>query len=210
MNNTQELDPFDGLDELPTTSDTKVKKTKQPKQPTIKLPKQPPAVKAPPTKADTQAKAKLIYGIQAYGKNKRLGKYLEQECGHRFDDKYLKNLSLTELKLELEKQEVALGGKQNNGLIDQGIHNGLLFAENIVVRTSRLNVQGTTEALYKDEHYLDLLERVKMKYTLPFVKLDPVMELALVIGQTAMLCHHTNTYRDTLHTSTNLDEEVQV
>ena len=206
MENQQQIDPFDGLDELPAPPTGK--KTKQPKKSTMK------AVKdiAPPTpeaEADHQTKAQLIYAIQSYGKNKRLGPYLANDCGHRFDDKYLSSLSLDNLKLELEKQEVALGSKQNSGLVDQGIKQGLTFAESMIDRTSRFKVKGTTETLYNDDHYLDLLERVKMKYTMPFVKLDPVMELALVIGQTAMITHHANSYRQNLQPTANLDEDVQ-
>ena len=211
------MDPFEGLDDIPDTpTQEKKKKTtrSRAKKRTLdsNVVKELSVVEEKPQQVTVKGhkeKAKLVYAIQSYGKNKRFGQYLREECGHCFDSAYLKHLSVQELKLELEKQEVALANKQNHGLMDTGIKNGMLFAENLLCRTTRCKVHGTTRTLYQDEHYLDLLERVKMKHATPFVKLDPVLELALCVGQTAFICHHQNgALNENVQTSVDLDENV--
>jgi hypothetical protein len=99
------MDPFEGLEQI-----EKAEKPKGQQKKTAAEKKEEKVVsemiKAKPEDIDTtQQKAKLIYSIQQYGKNPRLGTYLRQQCNHRFDDGYLKRLSLDDLQLELEKQE---------------------------------------------------------------------------------------------------------
>ena len=52
---------------------------------------------------DPKEKIKLIYSIQHFGKNKRFGDYLKDECHHNFDESYLRKLSIEELKLEVKQ-----------------------------------------------------------------------------------------------------------
>lgn len=205
-------DPFAGLQELntQTTGSKKDKKKKdEPRAEKTIIKDVKETTKDSNTGGNHQEKAKLIYAIQAYGKNARLGTYLRQQCCHRFDETYLKKLTLDELKLELEKQEVALGNKQNNGVIDTVLRNGLKVVETVISQRTKFQVHGTTDTLYEDDHYLDLLERVKMKYSLPFVQLDPVLELAMVIGQTGMIMHAKNTFSSSLNTN-NIDLDIKV
>lgn len=208
---TEEMNPFEGLSEITNSAETKGKSKKEPKQ---KAEKPEPKINIQEVKAivkePSQEKAKLIYAIQQYGKNKRFGTYLRQQCNHRFDDVYLRKLSLSELELELDKQEVSLANKSNNSIIDTALKGGLTVAENIVCTKTKFNISGTTEKLYEDDHYLDLLERVKIKYNMPFVTLDPVVELALVIGQTAMLVHHQNNFSSSLTSDVDLSKEVDM
>lgn len=204
-----DLNPFDGLDTIAKAEKTKPEKktAKQTKQETEAFTE----VIKQESKDTTQEKAKLIYAIQQYGKNKRLGTYLRQECGLRYDDAYLKKMSVPDLKLELEKQEVSLGSRSNGSLIDVVLKNGLTIAENAISTRTKFDIKGTTQQLYEDDVYLDLLERVKMKYTIPFVKLDPVLELAMTIGQTAMIVHAQNKFKENLivpEDSVNLNAEV--
>ena len=206
----EEINPFEGIEEgatpPPTKQTKKGKKIKTAPPPKISIKLEEP--KAQKKKADDpKQKAKLIYAIQAYGKNARLGPYLENECNHNFNHSYLKGLTIEDLKLELEKQDVALANKQNHGLIDTGIKNGMLMAETLITSRSSYKINGTTEALYEDDHYHDLVERVKMKYNAPFMKLDPVLELALVIGQTAMIMHHKNSMM--IRSTTDLEENIE-
>lgn len=211
------LDPFEGIDAIPETTTGKKGRTKKE---TTKESKQVAEVfknhfnndkpkddkpKEEKSKDDPKEKAKLVMAIQAYGNNQRFGKYLRDQ-GHRFDESHLKHMTVSDLQFELEKQEVALSSKQNGGLVDIGIKNGLYALESMACKSGKFKINGTTEKLYMDEHFLDLVERVKIKYTLPFVKMDPVLELALCIGQTAFICHHENSF---LQHKTNLDENVQ-
>ena len=153
-------------------------------------------------------KAKLIYSIKSYGNNPRLGLYLKQ-AGHNFTESFLKSLTLDELRLELEKQDIALGQKQNNGLIDTTIKNGLLFAENMISSKTNFKIQGTCEKCFEDDHFLDTLERVKMRYNMPMIKMDPALELALVIAQTATIINKSNQFmQDIPRSTTNLDAKL--
>lgn len=157
---------------------------------------------------DPKQKAKLIYQIQMYGKNSRLGSHLKS-AGHRFDESYLRSLSVSDLQLELEKQDVALANRTNNSLIDTGIKGGLSFMETALHNKSKFKVKGTTDKLWQDDHFLDLLERIKLKYNLPFVQMDPMLELIITIVQTGMIMHQTNSFKEQLGTKCNLDEEIE-
>ena len=165
------------------------------------------------SKKDLEKKSKLIYQIQHYGKNKRLGKYLREQ-GHNFSDSYLRSLSIHELELELKKQDVILANKQNNNIIDKGVEFGLVFIENQVHETTDCKVKGTTEKLFMNDNFLDLLERVKLKYNIPGLQLDPLSEMMLIIIQTAMMTHQINMIskntkkEEHFDTKCNLDEEV--
>jgi hypothetical protein len=145
--------------------------------------------------------------IQAYGNNQRFGAYLKKNGGN-YKDSYLKKLSVEDLKLELEKQELILSNKTNNGILDTGIKNGLKIGENLVHNTTKYKVKGTTQELYGNEHYLDLVERCKMKYCNVSIKLDPLLETALVIGQTAVMVHGRNSMLENTKTSRDLNEDV--
>ena len=95
-----ELNPFEGLAEISATKEGKTSKKSKKQAPTkeekelvtniteaVKVSTQNSAA------GNHQEKAKLIYAIQSYGKNKRFGTYLRQQCNHRYDDGYLKKLS---------------------------------------------------------------------------------------------------------------------
>lgn len=153
-------------------------------------------------------KMKLIYQIQHFGKNKRFGEYLKNECKHNFEEGYLRKLTIDELKLELEKQTVALSNKNNNSLIDSSLEKFIEFVENIVHNKTKLKIKGTTQKLFSDDHFLDLLEIIKLKYNIPFVKLDPVLEISLIILQTCFIQHQANTFMINFKPSMDLDEEI--
>ena len=200
MNEPSDIDPFQGIH-----TETKPTKPEKATKQTIKinLPKE------TPKKEDSKTKAKLIYAIKSYGKNKRFANYLENECGHNFDEGYLKKMTIDELKLELEKQDVALANKQNTSILDRSVKGGLQFMESLIDQRTKYKVKGTTDRLYEDNAYLDLLERVKIKYNLPFFSMDPVLELSLVIAQTAMVVHHENSYMASLEPKTDLNEIIE-
>lgn len=157
---------------------------------------------------DPKEKMKLIYSIQSFGKNKRFGDYLKNECQHNFSEGYLRKLTIEELKLELEKQQAALSNRNNSSLIDSSLEKFLQFAETMVHNKTKYKIAGTTQKLYGDENFLDLIEMVKLKYSIPFVKLDPVVELSLVVLQTCWIQHQSNTFMTSFQTSVDLDEEI--
>jgi len=152
-------------------------------------------------------KMKLIYSIQHFGNNNRFGSYLK-ELGHKFDDNYLKKLSLNELKFELEKNYSAITNKNNNSFIDNGLEHFLNFIENLITNKTKYKINGSTKKLFKNERFLDLLEILKLKYNIPFIKLDPVMEITLIILQTAFMQHQMNNIVGSFKTNINLDEEI--
>lgn len=157
---------------------------------------------------DPKEKIKLIYQIQYFGKNKRFGDYLKNDCKHNFDEGYLRKLTIEELKLELEKQTVALSNKNNNSLIDSSLEKFIEFVENIVHNKTKLKIKGTTQKLFADDHFLDLLEIIKLKYNIPFIKMDPILEISLIILQTAFITHQANTFMISFKPSVDLDEEI--
>lgn len=216
------MDPFEGIDEVVQQPPKKSKKqsglASLKKLPVDmgeiarslnmgtgeQTPKQPTENK----QAANTKKAQLIYAIQKIGKNKRFGDYLRDECGHRFDEAYLSKKSVSELEFEIEKNNVALSHKSNTGMIDVVIKNGMRIGETVVSKKTNLMIEGTTEACFEDEHFLDLLERIKIRHNTPFMQMPPELELALTIAQTAMFIHSKNRFKSSLTTDLDLDKEV--
>ena len=157
---------------------------------------------------DPKERIKLIYQIQHFSKNKRFGEYLKNECKHNFDENYLRKLSIDELKLELEKQSIALSNKNNNSLIDSSLEKFIEFIENIVHNKTKYKIKGTTQKLFADDHFLDVLEIIKLKYNIPFLKMDPMLEISLIILQTAFIQHQANSFMTGFKPSVDLDEEI--
>ena len=156
---------------------------------------------------DIKEKMKLIYSIQHFGKNIRFGDYLKEQ-GHKYDDIYLRKLTIEELKFELEKNYTAITNKNNNSFIDTGLEQFLNFIENIIANKTKYKINGTTKKLFENERFLDLIEILKLKYNIPFIKLDPAMEISLIVIQTAFMQHQMNNIVDSFKTKIDLDEEI--
>lgn len=151
-------------------------------------------------------KSQLIFKIQSYGKNKRFAKRLRQ-AKHNFTGSYLAKRSADDLKLELENIDMTLANSQNSNLIDHSIKYGLSFVETLITKRTPFQIQGTMDKCFEDEHFLDVLERAKMKYGVGGLKMDPILELSLIIAQTALVIHSTQKLINNV-SDVNLDEEV--
>ena len=158
---------------------------------------------------DPNEKAKLIYAIQSFGENKRLGSYLKSQ-GHKYDDYTLNKMSVEDLKLELEKQNVSLSHKSNNGMIDIVIKNGLRVGEMVVSNKTPLQINGLTDELYSDDVFLDLVESVKLKNNVPFMTLPVELELALCVCQSALLLHNKNRFQMSIVSETDIEQDIDI
>lgn len=156
---------------------------------------------------DPKIKQKLIMSIQKYGNNSRFGEYLTNQ-GHDFKISYLKKLNIEDLKLELAKQELALSNRTSSNMIDNAIKSGIIFSEKTITSTTKYKIHGLTDELYSNDEYLDLLERSKLAHFNISIKLDPLLELAFVIAQTAVILHGKNTFHQNLKTKINLDDVI--
>jgi hypothetical protein len=150
------------------------------------------------------ARSKLL----EYGKSDILGPYL-QKRGHALTDTKVNKLNFAQCTYELESIEVSLCNKGNKEIVDAGILGAMDMIEKQVAQRSRWNVQGTTEKCFKNEHWLFLLERVRLKHSLGIGKLDPVTELSLVTFQTAGMMHIENTARLPTQPTTDLETPIQ-
>lgn len=200
---------YEGLDNIEQEPKKQIDK-KPTKQKEIKIPKvlTKSINKTNDDKGSPDERQSYIMSIQNYGNNPRLGKYLKKQ-GHNFKDSYLKKLSLDDLKLELSKQELALSNKNNTGLLDIGIKNGLNVGEKIISNKTKYNINGLTNELYINDHYLDLLERVKLKYCNISLSVDPILELSLVVAQTAIIVNAKNNC-NTQKSNIDLDQEITI
>jgi hypothetical protein len=151
---------------------------------------------------------KLIDTIKQYCTNKRF-------CGHlkgEINVNNLESLDVEQLQEKLDKIDRILSTRGNQGMIDNGMKMAMVTLENIVDSKTTLNVRGTTEACWVNELFLDKLEQVKIKYNLNLmenVKLDPALELSLIIFQTGLMCHKRNgILADTADSSIDLDAEI--
>ncbi len=189
--------PFEGIvAQQPPQTDAKSSKPKKDNQ-KITLPKE---------EENYEQKAKLIYAIQAYGRNPVFGAYLKSQ-NMKYDDSYLNRLNIEQLELELKKQDVILANRANNDMINTGIKSVMKVAEGVISRTNKFKINGTTDKCFDNDSWVFLLERCKMRYGVgSWASMDPVLELTLITFQTAMLCHAQNSFMSSVETTVNLDE----
>lgn len=202
-------DPFEGIDvEVDTTAPQPKKKRRGKVGKAVEdriLDAYVEELKPTPTTGTTAAddttkeRATLIFAIKAYGKSARFSKYLKEQ-GKQFGETRLQKMSVDQLKLELESLDLIVASRGSGDLIQTIVHNGMTFAEAIVHKRTKFKVAGTTHELFENDRFLDLLERVKLKYGMPSVQIDPALELSLVVVQTAMTVHQQNQFRDGLPT----------
>ena len=199
-------DPFEGIE---TAEPKKVKKrTKKQSNAETKLMDN--HIKKMTEPDDLKERATLIYAIKAYGKSPRFKKYLKTQ-GKTFGESRLQKMNIEQLKLELETLDLLISNRGNSDFIDSVIKNGLVFAENIVDSRTKLKIRGTADELWENDKFLDLLERVKLKYGMPSLNLDPALELTFVVFQTAMLMRNQSSFRHNLiDDDLNLDEPVKI
>ena len=214
-------DPFEGIDDVQAPA-PKTKKGKKIKTQSTKLQNkmekqliddyqatmQPVTMQPEKDPDDVKERATLIYAIRAYGKSPRFKQYLKQQ-GKISSESKLQKMTVEQLKLELESLDLTICDRGQSDFIDTLAKNGMTFVETIMNDRTKMKVSGTTEELWKNERFLDLLERVKLKYSLPSVKLDPGIELMFVTIQTAMLVHNQNQFRNGL-TDDTLDLDAPV
>jgi hypothetical protein len=151
---------------------------------------------------------KLIENINQYVNNKRFKEHLKGKIN--VND--LESLTVDELNEKLKEIDNILNTRGNQNMIDNGLKMGMIALENIVDGKTNLQVKGTTSACWMNDHFLDKLEQVKIKYGLNLVEhmqMDPLLELSLIVFQTGMMCHKRNTMLlNNTDTSVNLDEEI--
>jgi hypothetical protein len=158
-------------------------------------------------KGPAKERAQLIYKLKTYKNNKRLGPKLK-DADFNMSESYYNKLSVGDLNLELEKYDMELSRNGLCDMINHGFKAGLKISENVITQKTKLNVVGTCDKLFDDDNFLDLFERVKLKYNLGFVgQMDPLLEMSLVIFQTGLMVHGTNKFRSEIETKINLDEE---
>jgi hypothetical protein len=201
-------DPFEGIDKVePVEAKPKGKKSKKKAKPQV-LDDFVDIKPVDKQSDDVKEKATLIYAVKSYHRSARFKKYLKSQ-GKSCSEAKLNKMTVDNLKLELESLDLTIADRGNSDFIDSIIKNGLQFSENIVNDRTKMKIKGTTAELFENDKFLDLVERVKLKYGLPSVKLDPGIELLFLALTTAMAVHQSNAFRnDLVDDSINLDEPV--
>lgn len=130
--------------------------------------------------------------LAAYGTNEVLGPYLTKNQGFDLRPAKLRLLSkekLDELAVDIE---MVLANKGNSAMTDSMIRQTMKGLEDIVTWQTKYKINGTTDKCFDNDHWRFLLERVKTKYGIGLMGMDPVTELSLVTFQTAALMHVHN------------------
>jgi hypothetical protein len=192
-------DPFEGIDKVEDEEPSKPKSKKPKKSKKITLDDiiEPTPEKKTPKSDDFKQKASLIYSIKAYTRSKRFAKYLKSQ-GKTFNETKLQKMSVDQLNIELETLDLTIADRGNSDFIDNIVKGGLSFSEQIVNDRTKIKIAGLTNVLFDDDKCLDLLERIKLKYGLPSVKLDPALELMLLALTTGMAIHKANMFNNGL------------
>ena len=212
----QDDDPFAGISEvIPQTKSKRGSKKPNPNKAMKQLiepiakPKDKPKNKPKPKeKGKVDDRAKMIMSIQSYCSNSRLGPYLlskKVKC----DDHHLNTLSVNDLQIQLEKIELLLSGKNNNGMMSIILSKGMRFGEQMVCQKTNFDVHGLCEQLEEDEVYLDMVERLKLKYSSP-IKMPLEFEFALHITQACIMIHGQNKFKGSLSSDIDLDKEIVI
>lgn len=213
---TTEINPFEGLNDIKEETTPVKKSRKRAKKDhtnetfdnaLVQIAKKPTKPLKKDNKGSVKERAQLIYKLKTYKNNKRLGPKL-RDADFNMSESHYNKLSVTDLKLELEKYDMELSRNGVNDMADHGLKFGLKISENVITKRTPLKVTGTCDKLFNDDHFLDLFERVKLKYNLGFVgQMDPLLEMSIVIFQTAMLTHGQNKFRTQIKTDIDLNEE---
>jgi hypothetical protein len=122
-------------------------------------------------------------------------------------------MSLKQLETHVNEYDISLGQTQNGDMINNGLRQGMKVLEKIVHARTRCKLDGTTDACFSDQHFLVLLERVKMKYSIPSINISPSVELGLIVLQTGYLQHTLNNSMESIHhitTTTNTEQEFRL
>lgn len=213
---SNEIDPFQGLTEETQTKTPEKRNRKRAKKDVsnetidhalmqIVKTKDKPTQKG--DKGSAKDRANLIYKLNTYKKNKRLGPKL-RDSGFNLSESHYNSLSVDDLKLEVAKYDMELSRNGAHDIVDHGLKFGLKVGENIVSKRTPLKVEGTCDELFNNDHFLDLLERVKLKYNLGIAtQMDPLLELSLVIFQTGLMVHGKNKFKDQIKTDIDLNQE---
>lgn len=167
--------------------ETKPKKTTRPKK-TKKVEDLDPVAQA-----EAEKKQALLMVLMHYSENVRFGEYLKRVAPKELYSKTLAKKSLEELEDLVVRVRFVVNNK-NGGPISDGMIKGVFTAaENITTKASkgRVLLQGTTNQLWQDEEFLDLMEQIKLEY-LNFAAWDPKIRLAMVVGRTAFMVNAIN------------------
>lgn len=136
-------------------------------------------------------KANLIFSISRYLKSERFGEFLKKQ-GKRFTEKQLSDMSIDGLELELETLELLISKRGSSDYISGVVKSAMMLSESFASEITKFKVNGLTSELFSDDHFLDLFEKVKIKNSLPTIKMSPMVELVLTIFQKAVSIHNRN------------------
>lgn len=142
---------------------------------------------------EAQKKQSLLLVLHHYAENKRFAEYLKQVAPKELYSKNLSKKSIEELEEIVVRVRFCVNNKNGGPISDAAIKGVFAYAEMAATRVSRGRVllQGTTEQLWADEEFLDLLEQLKLEY-LNFAKLDPKLQISLIIARTAFAVNGIN------------------
>jgi hypothetical protein len=152
--------------------------------------KKPPKASIPTD--DTPLKENSTYQLLcAYGRSDVVGPVLRQQ-GHDLAPATLRKVPPQFLPVVLEEVEEVLDNVSNNSFANTSIAKTMEFIEAIIATRTPWRVNGTTEACFENDHWVFLLERMKLKAGLGITPINPVVEFAMVTAQTAAAVHQTN------------------
>ena len=157
-------------------------------------------------KQDRARKVEIVTLLSAYNQNRILGNYLRNQQKFDLDPVKLRKMRLVDLEELEEMVETVLKNQSHGAFTDSVVAMIMEGLEETTSRHSPYSIQGTTAACFENDHWLFLLERVKVKYNIGMRNLDPATELALVTFQTAALVHNKNKLR---RPKTDLDAVIE-
>lgn len=169
----------------------KEKKVKsQPKRKRATVPKPTETKKRAKKNSDTNPD-KAYRTLVAYSRAKHIGPYLRLE-GFDLNVKRLRKMKPEKLSDELKEVERCLANNAESAIGNMMVLKGLEVGEEICHNHTRFKIQGTTNKLFENDHWVFLLERVKIKYGMGLGELDPLTEMSLIAFQTMALTHYDN------------------
>lgn len=133
-------------------------------------------------------KGKLIETIKTYCKNKRFHEFLKNE-GIEFNYEKFNNMSVENLQLTLTNIQYAIKSKNQQSLFDITLLTTLKALESTIAKATSLQIKGTVEKTFADEHFLDVLEQLKIKRGIGNIKIPPELEIGYILLSNAFITH---------------------
>ena len=138
---------------------------------------------------DGDERQKIIWKIKKYLASPRFGEYITKELGIKYTQAQLQRMSQSTLQNILSRIRVSVDMKNTDSLFERMTKGGALAMETSA-GSMGYNIDGFADELFRNEEFLNALEKTKIEADLPTI--PPPVQMLLIASQVAFICHTKN------------------